>query len=417
VVDAEDASTIGARARKIRTRRGLSLDVASGLAGISKPYLSALERGQRGFNRRGLLEDLAHALGCSVADLSGQPYLPMDRETAAAAPAISEISLALHNATLDDVPDLPARPVPELVQAAAQANMHRDNARYAIAGQGLGALLTELHVWAVTGAGDERQAALVAMAEACQVAYLLARRTGRTELAMTVAERGYEAARRAERPDLAGLMAMNRSGGLMGLGARWRAATVCTDALDQVSTLPGPTPDDTRTAEARGMLLLTAGLVAARDGRTDDTAAYLVEARDLATHTGERNHMRFHFGPTNVAAWELGLAVESGNGPDAAERFTTAPIDFSVFASKEREADVTFDLARAWAQAEGARDGEALRALDTADRLAPLRVRNDPIARDLVITLDRRARRQVWELDSLRNRFGIGAQRSRTVNK
>ncbi|MGB9046932.1 MAG: helix-turn-helix transcriptional regulator, partial [Pseudonocardiaceae bacterium] len=52
MVDAEDASVIGARARKIRTRRGLSLDVAAGLAGISKGYLSMLEHGQRGFNRR-----------------------------------------------------------------------------------------------------------------------------------------------------------------------------------------------------------------------------------------------------------------------------------------------------------------------------------------------------------------------------
>jgi transcriptional regulator with XRE-family HTH domain len=400
----------------IRRRRGLSLEVVAGLAAIGKQYLSMLERGQRGFNRRGLLEDLSAALGCSVADLTGQPYLPMDRETAAAAPAMSEISLALHDSTLDEVRELPARPLPELVKAAAAANMHRDNARYAIAGQGLGALLTELHIWAVTGGGDERQAALVALAEACQVAYLLARRTRRTELAMTVAERGYQAARRAERPDLAGLMAMNRSGGLMGLGARWRAASVCADALAEVSALPGPTPDNTRAAEAQGMLLLTAGLVAARDGRSEESAAYLAEARDLAAHTGERNHLRFHFGPTNVAAWELGLAVESGTGPDAAERFVIAPIDFSVFASREREADVTFDLARAWAQAEGSRDGEALRALDTADRLAPLRVRNDPIARDLVLTLDRRARRRVWELDSLRHRFGIGGQRPRSVD-
>jgi transcriptional regulator with XRE-family HTH domain len=76
-VDADDdAQMIGARARKVRTRRGLSLDVAAGLAGISKPYLSALERGKRGFNRRGLLGDLARALGCSIADLTGQPYLP-----------------------------------------------------------------------------------------------------------------------------------------------------------------------------------------------------------------------------------------------------------------------------------------------------------------------------------------------------
>jgi transcriptional regulator with XRE-family HTH domain len=54
----------------------LSLDVVAGLAGISTPYLSLLERGQRGFNRRGLLDDLAAALGCSLADLTGQPYLP-----------------------------------------------------------------------------------------------------------------------------------------------------------------------------------------------------------------------------------------------------------------------------------------------------------------------------------------------------
>jgi hypothetical protein len=37
-------------------------------------------------------------------------------------------------------------------------------------------------------------------------------------------------------------------------------------------------------------------------------------------------------------------------------------------------------------QDEAHRDAEAIRHLDTADRLAPTRIRNDPIARDLVIT-------------------------------
>ncbi|HSZ31643.1 MAG TPA: hypothetical protein VK784_18030, partial [Pseudonocardiaceae bacterium] len=134
----------------------------------------------------------------------------------------------------------------------------------------------------------------------------------------------------------------------------------------------------------------------------------LAEARSLAAHTGERNHLRYHFGPTNVAAWELGLAVEAGTGPVVAERLAAAPIDLSVFGSKGRAAYVHFDLARAWAQADGSHDGEAVRALDTAERLAPVRVRNDPVARDLVLTLDRRAPRRVWELDSLRHRFGVG---------
>jgi DNA-binding XRE family transcriptional regulator len=65
-MDADETRMIGQRLRMIRRRRGLGLAVAAGLGGISKQYLSMLERGERGFNRRGLLEDLA-------ADPAGQP--------------------------------------------------------------------------------------------------------------------------------------------------------------------------------------------------------------------------------------------------------------------------------------------------------------------------------------------------------
>ncbi|MGH3825425.1 MAG: helix-turn-helix domain-containing protein [Pseudonocardiaceae bacterium] len=409
-MNAEEARTIGARARMIRRRRGLSLEVVAGLAGISKQYLSALERGQRGFNRRGLIEDLAEALGCSVADLTGQPYSLPDRQSADVAAAVAGISTALHDTTLDDVPDLPARPLPELVRAAAQSNAYADDARYAMAGQGLGAVLTELHMHAVTGDSQERQSALVALAEAGMVAYCLAYRIGHEDLAVMAARRGFDAAVRAERPDLVGMLAMSRAVALMRVRARRRAAAVCADVLGEISALPGPTSDDTTVAEACGTLHLTSALVAARDGRTGEIDTHLAEARSLAAHTGERNHLRYHFGPTNVAGWELSIAAEHGGGPGAAERFTAAATDLSVLGSRCREGYVHFALARCWAQAEGTRDSEALRALDTADRLAPVVIRNDPIARDLVVMLDRRARRRVWELDSLRNRFRIGAR-------
>jgi transcriptional regulator with XRE-family HTH domain len=415
-MDAEDASVIGQRARMIRRRRGLSLDVTAGLAGITKGYLSMLERGQRGFNRRGLIEDLAEALGCSVADLTGQPYLPVDRQSADTAATIPGVSAALHDSTLDDIPDVPARPLPELVRATAQANAFADDARYAMAGRDMGALLAELHVHSVTGDSQGRQVALAALAEACMVAYCLAYRIGHSDLAVVAARRGFDAAVRAERPDLAGMLAMSRTVALMRVGARRRAATVCARVLDEISALPGPTPNDTTVAEACGTLHLTSALVAAREARTSDVDMHLAEARSLAAHTGERNHLRYHFGPTNVAGWELSIAAENGGGPDAAERFTAAATDLSVLGSKCREGYVRFALARCYAQAEGSRDGEALRALDAADRLAPVVVRNDPIARDLVLTLDRRARRRVWELDSLRNRFGVSAQHARSVN-
>jgi hypothetical protein len=85
-------------------------------------YLSMLELGQRGFNRRGLIDDLASALGCSMADLTGQPYLPPERATADAMATVPSIALAVCACTLRDVPDIPARPVTELARQARQAN-------------------------------------------------------------------------------------------------------------------------------------------------------------------------------------------------------------------------------------------------------------------------------------------------------
>jgi transcriptional regulator with XRE-family HTH domain len=128
-VDVDDALSIGQRARQIRCRRDLSLEVAGGLAGISGPYLSMLERGLRGFNRRGLIEDLADALGCSVADLTGQPYPTPDRATVEGRAALPGISLALNNFGPDDVPDVTPRPLDELVAWANSANEHRDQGR------------------------------------------------------------------------------------------------------------------------------------------------------------------------------------------------------------------------------------------------------------------------------------------------
>jgi hypothetical protein len=92
------------------------------------------------------------------------------------------------------------------------------------------------------------------------------------------------------------------------------------------------------------------------------------------------------------------------------------PLDVAALKSKERSSALHFDLARALVQDGPNRDAEAIRYLDTADRLAPTRMRNDPIARDLVRVLDRRAKRPLWELDSLRNRFGVGGQGQRSVD-
>jgi plasmid stabilization system protein ParE len=209
---------------------------------------------------------------------------------------------------------------------------------------------------------------------------------------------------------------MQHAGTLIRLGARHRAAAVLSKALVDLESIADPTEADNGPAQAAGMLRLASAQLSSRQGRTGDADTHLAQAVELASATGECNDLNFHFGSASVAAWSVSIGVELQRGPDAAERVAAnVPQMAAVLASAERRSGLHLDLARGWAQAGGDRDAEAIRHLDTADRIAPTRIRNDPIARDLVLALDRRAKRQVWELDSLRNRFGVGRPTSRNV--
>lgn len=403
-----EPAEIGQRVRTVRRRRGLSLDTAAGLAGISKSYLSMLENGERRFERRGLLEDLANALGCSVVDLTGQPYLPGDRASAEALATLPPISIALFDATLNDVPDLPARPVDELARLARRANEHSANSRYSLAGRDMDALLTELHIHAVTGDSDTSRTALTALVEACFVAAGNARSLGNHDLAVTAARRGQDAAGRLDDPALPAFAAMTATSALSRMGARHRAQRIATQALTSVADAD-PTVEDTTPAEAAGMLHLSSAQIAAKDRDGDRAAAHLNAAAELAERTGERNALQFSFGPANVRAWSLSIAVELGDGPARAEAITAAPGFDADLTTADRRAALHFDLARAYAQAEGSRDGDAVRHLDLADRIAPQRIRHDPVARELVAELDTRAKRRAWELESLKHRLAVGS--------
>lgn len=403
-------SEIGARLRTIRKRRGLSLPVAADRAGISKQYLSFLERGERSFTKRGLLEDLARAVGCAVTDLTGQPFLPADQASAEALATLPGISVALYDNTLDDVVDGAARPLDELVRRVHQANEHSAAGRYGLAGQDLGDLLTELHIHAVTGNSDVKRIGLATLVEAAIVAYGSARTLGNHDLAVHAARRAFDAANRLGNPALMGFATMSRTIALGRLGARHRAATVVADGLRQIEQSVEVTSENSATAEACGMLHLSAAQMAAKDERARDAQEHLALASELAARTGERNSLQFSFGPANVRAWNLSIAVELGNGPATAEQTVQIPGYLDQLVTAERQAAMHFDLARAYSQAEGARDGEALRHLDQADRTAPQRIRNDPLAHELLTILDLRARQRTWELRSLKNRLGVGQQ-------
>jgi hypothetical protein len=196
------------------------------------------------------------------------------------------------------------------------------------------------------------------------------------------------------------------------MAARTRAQAVLSEGIDDLSPAVQLSTANTLAAEIVGMMHLQQARTAARQQHADDAHAHLDEAMHIAGRVGERNGMRQHFGPTNVAVWRVSIGVELTEGAKAYDDVMAAPLDIAALGSRERSSSLHFDLARVLAQEGGTRDLEVIRHLDTADRIAPQRLRNDPIARDLVVTLGRRARHQVWELDSLRNRFGISGRSS-----
>uniref|UniRef100_UPI003F494060 helix-turn-helix domain-containing protein n=1 Tax=Amycolatopsis sp. CA-096443 TaxID=3239919 RepID=UPI003F494060 len=397
---------IGARARHFRKRLKLDQEVVAGLVGIDKSYLSRLESGQRHFTRRALLEKLAEVLGCTLADLTGQPYPAASRAGAAALAVLPPVSRVLADTTLADVPDLPARPVAQLTRLAAEANARAADARYDAPGQDLAQLLLELHVQAVRGRDDAaRRGGLRALAEACLVAVGAARTLGNLDLAVAAADRALAAADRLEDPALAGFAAMSAAVVLTRANAHYRADRILTAALNGLDRAD-PAAADTAPAEAAGMLYLTRAQRAAKSGDADAAGALLAEARALAARTGERTTLHYDFGPANVEAWGLSVEVELGRGAERADQLARRPPPDLV--SADRKAAWDFDLARGYGQAAGARDDQALHHLDLADAAAPRRIRHDPLARQLIASLSSRAKCRSELLDSLEARIHAG---------
>ncbi len=237
----------------IRRRRGLSLEVVAGLAGITAGYLSMLERGLRGFNRRGLIEDLTAALGCSVVDLTGQPYAQSDRMLADAVTSLDDIRLALNDYGLDERPVASPRPLEALVSETDDASAHRDQAWYNSAGQNLSTVLLELQSHVHARKSTDRQTALAALVDAWMIAAAVAKNFGYIDLSLAATQRGYDYAELHGGPGVLGYAHWYLALGRMRLSARNRATAMLTQAIGDFSPYVQLTTSDTTVAEMVGL--------------------------------------------------------------------------------------------------------------------------------------------------------------------
>src|SRR5215472_5119394 len=110
----EGEQRIGRNVRAARRSRGMSLETLAGLTGRSKAWLSKIENGHARLERRQDIAAIAEALAVSADSLLGAPAPEVQPRSQSY--DFRPLRAALLDATIDDPPDIPARPVAVLAE-------------------------------------------------------------------------------------------------------------------------------------------------------------------------------------------------------------------------------------------------------------------------------------------------------------
>lgn len=383
---------IGRRVAEWRTISGMSQRELADTVGVTQPYISMIEKGERPITKRGLLIALATALRVSVTVLTGQPTPPRSSDEVAVYAAVPALRGAL-----DDDPDGAEPDLADVTDRAHQATAARMACDYPTLARILPGLVADARHLA-TASDDDR--ALALLVRSAVVASLAIKPFGYVDLAARCAERAQAAAERLGRPveTAAAAFAAAQVALASGTdGGRRRSLTTAAAAADQL--------DDARDDETRswyGMLHLHAALSAASLG-TDDPAGHLAEASRVATRTGA-DPWRLELTPANVGVWRVAIALENGE-PDRA-----APLARQVprheLRTTQRAAHLHIAAGRGSYLAGD--QTAAVRHFLEADRVSPAELRSRPSVHEIVGQMVRDARRRgSAELRDLATRLRI----------
>jgi transcriptional regulator with XRE-family HTH domain len=388
--------SIGERIRTRRKLRGWSIRHAASRAGIAHTTWSRIERGELRTDRY-MVADIAAALECSVTDITGQPYLPSDRNLEAAHGHVEHVWRAMMAHPLTEPPSRPHRPAAALDQESALVRDLYNRCDYAGTLARLVDLIPELH--AATYSAD-RTAALELMVAVYGVTMGSLLNLGYPAHAWLAVERGTEAAQHLEDPVALAVSAANNARVTAGSGAYAAARSVVTRAADELEHhLAAPA-----ATETLGFLHLVRAhhTIGLKDPATAED--HFAEAARIAERTGETTSWDLVFGPSNVALWQMAAEIDTGQ-PDKAivtgrrARLSGLP--------PTRQVAFYLDMARGLADT--GHDRQAVRMLLTAERIAAQHTRSVAAARVVARSLLDKARRSAGssELRGLCERMGV----------
>lgn len=335
------ADSIGLAVRRARRARGLTLAQLAGRIGRSESWLSLVENGKRSLDKRADIAALAEALEVSADALVGQP-------TPEIQPGRKNWNLqplrgVLLDASLDDPPDMPARPLPQLRTLNDGIDTALRKADYDTVNRDLPGLLGELQVLAATTSGPDRDEALRLLVLACESASITLRHLGRTDLGWIAADRGRQAAVLLGDPVWSAAAAYGLAHARSSTN-RPRALLVAPQVADRLEPHVG---DDRFAQEVYGMLHLSAALSRAVQGDHGGAQAHGEEAARVAARLGDRPDAFELFGVANTGVWRTSLAVEAGHAEAALQYATT--VEPRNLASGNRRAALAIEQARALA--------------------------------------------------------------------
>ncbi|MCW6008521.1 helix-turn-helix domain-containing protein [Micromonospora sp. CPCC 205371] len=371
--------TIGSRIRYWRLRRGgMTQGVLAGLAGVDQSFISKVEAGLRGVERRSTLVAIAKALQVSVADLLGQPGDPTDplkSEAAAVVPAI--------RAAIIEVEEGERRPPTMSADELAELVERVDGMRAVSDYGGMAPLLPAFLLDAAAHGG-------VALIRAAYETSVCLRNLGYRDLALPAARIAVTAAQEAEHTAWLGAARFVHTLA-MPIETAGTTSRIAERSLSELQAGAA----DVAVRQMLGQMHLSASMACAVDGRAADAQAHITEARREAATLGDpEDGAGFNlcsFGPTNLSLWRMNVAIELGEYGEVLElarNTTPAPLRVA-----NRHQTYWMSYGRALAHS-GKTDREALAAFMHAERAAPLAFSLNPMARDTVASMVRRARRR-----------------------
>ena len=402
-----DDQLIGERIAYHRKRLGLSQVEFAGLVGRSESWVSQVERGVRPVDRMSVLQKVADVLSVSVAELRGDDEASDLDERPEAFDTI-RLALTGHPAIGSVLGTInlsaPARQMDVLRRQHADVWELVHGSRYAELAPILAALIPGLETATRTGDSEEvRNEARELLGDTYQATAAMMVKIGETDAAWIAADRAGFCAEMAGSPLAVAASMFRMAHVFLALGQIDQAHHVAASTASALEPkiAPGAAPE---VLSLYGAMHLVLAVAAARDNKRGQAHQHLDTARTIAGQLGEdRDDYGTEFGPTNVAIHAVDVAVELGDAGQAIEiGETISPANLSA----ERQARYLLDLAQAHTMRR--QIGEALHALQEAERIAPEETRvhyvGRAVTRDLLQLSGLRPRP---ELRDLAERFGV----------